>query len=198
MLIVIIQIAGWAADGDWSPIREAQRQFVVADGNALLVPALGRRAQADFCHLTKEGYFELAEEISRALLKNHYHKKDINWPGPVLDSALLAGADKSVACAHFAEVKKLAGCNRDDFTAIDADGAIKCTKAEAQNTRVILTFERAIKLPARLAYAYGMHPQATLVDEAGNRAPAVQLDLATGTIPADSETSAPNGAGVKK
>ncbi|MCW8133517.1 MAG: hypothetical protein KIS92_24445, partial [Planctomycetota bacterium] len=74
---------------------------------------------------------------------------------------------------------------------------VKCVKAEAANTLVALTFERALKPPARVVYGFGQAPAATLVDEAGNRAPAVQLELKAGPIPADKETQAPNGAGAK-
>jgi len=195
MLAVIVQIV-WdgAADGAMA-IREAQRQFVIDDGNAILVTSLGM--QGDGGHLAREGYFELDKQIGRALLKVRYNDKNVNWPGPVMDAAVIGNDARSVA-AHFAEVKKLSGCKADDFGAIDATGKVKCTKVEGQSTRVALTFERAIKLPARLIYGFGPGPKATLEDEAGNHAPAVQLDLAAGTMPADTESSASNGAGVKK
>src|SRR5262249_28067239 len=117
-----------------------------------------------------------------------------DWPGPVMDTAAM-GNDPRTAIVHFAEVKKLAGALAEDFSATDADGHVKCTKAEAQNTRIALTFERALKAPVTIAYGAAPAPKCTLSDEAGNHAPAVQLELSKGPIPDDKETSAPNGAG---
>jgi hypothetical protein len=195
MLIVVVQIVWDGAPDGAMAIREAQRQFVIADGNAILVTSLGMKG--DGGHLAREGYLELGQQIGRALLKFRYKDKKANWPGPVMDTAVL-GSDAKLAAVHFAEVKKLSGCKADDFGAVDAAGKVKCTKAEAQNTRVVLTFERAITLPAKLIYGYGPGPKATLEDEDGNHAPAVQLDLIIGPQPVDSETTAPNGAGSKK
>jgi len=75
--------------------------------------------------------------------------------------------------AHFAAVKKMGGVNAEDFGASDSGGQVKCVGAEAANTLVTLTFERALKVPARVVYGFGQVPQASLVDEAGNRTPAV-------------------------
>ena len=75
-------------------------------------------------------------------------KTEVNWPGPVLDAAVL-GADGKTVGAHFAEVKRLSGCAEQDFGVEDGGGAVKCVKAQIENTRASLTFERAIKLPAR-------------------------------------------------
>lgn len=194
-LTVIIQLATFGSgQAKTVEIREAQRRFVVQDPHAILVTAMGRGC--DGVHLTKEGYFELGREISRALLKTRYQKKDVDWPGPVLDAAVLGGDGKTVL-AHFAEVKKLSGVDAADFAVSDAQGLAKTVKVQAENTRVALTLERAVALPAKLIYGNGCAPKATLVDEAGNRAPAVHLDLATGAPPAEKETKAPNGAGVK-
>ncbi len=194
MLAVIIQLGASKLErGDFIPIREAQRQFVMSDGNALLVPALGRSLK-DACHLGKDAYFELGGEIARALLKTRYNQKNVNWPGPVLDAALLS-KDGNTAWAHFAEVRKLANCEPDDFVVIDKNGAVKCLKATAGNTRVLLTLERPVVLPATLIYGFGQAPKASLVDEAGNRAPAVHMNVSQGAEPADSETACTNGAG---
>lgn len=190
MTVVIIQIEEY---GNCVPIREVQRHFVMEDGNALLVPALGR-SLVDIVHLDAAGHKELGQEIGRALLKNRYGKKDVNWPGPVMDAAVLS-ADGAKAFAHFAEVKKLGGLIATDFVVIDAKGEIKCTQAQAENTRATFTLERAATLPARLIYAGTRTQKVSLVDEAGNRAPGVQLDLVKGEPPADKETAAPNGAG---
>jgi C4-dicarboxylate transporter len=71
------------------------------------------------------------------------------------------------------------------------------SKAEALgNTRITVTFDEAVKLPASLVYGAGDAPAATLVDEAGNRAPAVQLEITKGRMPEDKETAATNGAGI--
>ena len=195
MLAVIVQLGGWKNNsGDFMPVREAERQFVIADGNAVLVPALGRKMQ-DYVHLDRDGYLELGKEIGRAILRVYYKRKEVDWPGPVMDAAV-AAADGKTVLAHFAEVKKLAGFEAADFGATDAKGAVKCVKIQAENTRLALTFERALTPPAKLIYGFGQAPAATLVDEAGNRAPAVQLDLTAGVVPPDKETSAPNGAGA--
>jgi len=196
MLAVIVQLGLWNKNkGDFMPVREAERRFVIEDGNALLVTALGRKS-GDYVHLSSEGYFELGAEIARALLKSRYGKKDVNWPGPVMDAAA-PGTDSKTAAVHFAEVKKLGGVIAEDFGAIDAGGQVKCVKAEAANTLVALTFERALKPPAKVVYGFGQNPAASLVDEAGNRAPAVQLELKAGAAPPDKETQAANGAGAK-
>jgi hypothetical protein len=193
MLAVIVQLAKHGGTGgNFSNIREAERQYVISDPNSLLVPALGRPGDL---HLTKEGYFELGREIGRALLKTRYKSPNVDWPGPVMDSAVFSPNDSKSVLVHFAEVKKLTGAAIEDFSASDSGGAVKCTKVEAQNTRIALTFERALKPPAKICYAYGTEPKATLTDEAGNRAPAVQLEIGTGQVPDDKESKAPNGAG---
>ncbi len=194
MLVVIVQLGIWKnTTGDFMPIREAERQFVIADGNALLVPALGRPMQ-DGVHLNREGYFALGKEIARALSKVRYHQKDADWPGPVMDAAVLTPDGKS-AGVHFAEVKQLSGCEADDFGAIDGGGQVKCLTAQAERTRVALTFERPLKLPARIVYGIGQTPKCALRDEAGNAAPAVQLEASSGAMPPDKDSAAPNGAG---
>jgi lysophospholipase L1-like esterase len=199
MTAVIIQLCAKTRPGEakgqayFMQVREAQRQFVLADGNALLVTALGR-LQKDDGHLSTPGYMELGEELARALLRNRFNQTDINWPGPVLDSAVLQPDSRKVT-AHFAEVKELAGVAESDFVVVDAEGSAVCSAARAGVTTLELTFDRQITLPARFFYAYADSPEATLVDEAGNRAPAVQIDVTTGSPPADEFTNAPNGAG---
>ncbi len=202
MTAVIVQLSYWNSPdrpADFMAIRESQRRFVAADGNALLVPALGRK-HGDYVHLHREGYIELGGEIARALLATRYGAKDVDWPGPVLDAATL-GADGKTVVAHFAEAKKLAGVEAADFAIVDSGGKARevraaATKAEASGaTLVTLTFAEPVKLPAALVYGAGNNPKASLVDEAGNRAPAVQLEIAQGAAPDDKESTAPNGAG---
>jgi len=201
MTAVIVQLAHWNSPGrpaDFMAIREAQRRLAVADGNALLVSALGRKA-GDYVHLHRDGYLELGREIGRALLKSRYGQKDLDWPGPVLDAAVLSADGKTVV-AHFAEVKKLAGVEAADFGIVDSGGAAKslraaAAKAEAGNAVVTLAFAEPVKLPAALVYGAGNNPKATLVDEAGNRAPAVQVEIVQGAPPADQPSVAANGAG---
>jgi hypothetical protein len=200
MTAVIIQIGAMVRKGPakgrgrWMTVREAQRQFVLADGNALLVPAIGRSLK-DGVHLSTPGYQELGEEIGRALLRSRYKHADVDWPGPVLDVAVLAEGGRRVT-AHFAEVRQLSGVTESDFVVTDPGGATVCREAKHGATTVELAFDRRITLPARLVYAYGDAPTATLVDEAGNRAPAVHINLTAGSPPADEPTAAPNGAGV--
>ena len=198
MTVVVVQLGAWNSrrPADFMAVREAQRQFVVADGNALLVPALGRKMR-DYVHLSRDGYFELGAEIARALLRNRYGKRNVDWPGPVLDEAVL-GADGKTTVAHFAEAKKLSGIIAGDFGAIDAGGPVKCIAAASTGTLVRLTFERKLALPARVVYGFGGNPKATLVDAAGNRAPAVQIVLTRGKPPADRPTNVPNGAGNRQ
>jgi len=195
MLVVIVQLGSWRGKGDFMPIREAQRRFVVSDRNALLVPALGRTMK-DYVHLNRDGQLELGREIARAILRTRYRKKT-GWPGPVLDRAALA-ADGTHVVAHFAEVERLGGCVAGDFGVVDAEGEAKCLKAEAGNTRVMLEFERAVRLPARLIYGFGQRPSASLVDERGNRAPAVELEIGKNIPVKDEPSEAPNGAGASK
>jgi len=199
MTAVIIQLCAMTRPGQakkrahFMAVREAQRQFVLADGNALLVTALGRLQKEDG-HLATPGYMELGEELGRALLRHRFNQKHVNWPGPVLDAAVLTPGSGKIT-AHFAEVKKLSRVTPGDFVVVDGQGAAVCSSARAQATTLELTFDRQITLPARFFYAYADSPVATLVDEAGNRAPAVQIDLTTGSPPADEFTEAPNGAG---
>ena len=192
---VIVQLGAFARDQehDLSGLREAQRQFVIADGNALLVPAIGRTLK-DGVHLDDAGYRELGREIGRALLRVRHGRSDVNWPGPVLDDAALSADGKSIT-AHFAEASKLAGVTAADFAAVDANSTLVAAEAKASGTLVQLQFERQIELPALLIYAHGKNPQASLVDEAGNRAPAVQLAIRSGETPADNVTEMANGAG---
>jgi hypothetical protein len=199
MTVVIIQLGGMTRPGEatkqayFMAVREAQRQFVLADGNALLVPALGRFQKPDG-HLDTSGYMELGEEVVRALLRHRFNQRGINWPGPVLDSAVL-NKDSRKITAHFAEVNQLSATTAGDFTVIDTTGSAVCSIAKAGATTIELTFDRQITLPAKFIYAHGDSPHATLIDEAGNRAPAVQIDVTTGSPPADKFTKAPNGAG---
>jgi hypothetical protein len=199
MTVVIIQLCAMTRPGQakglgyFMPVREAQRQFVLADDNALLVTALGRLQKEDG-HLATPGYMELGEELARALLRNRFNQTDINWPGPVLDAAVLAPGSRQIT-AHFAEVKELSQVTESDFVVVDAEGSTVCIAARAGATTLELTFDRQITLPARLFYAYADSPEATLVDEAGNRAPAVQIEVTTGPPPPDEVTRAPNGAG---
>jgi hypothetical protein len=198
---VIVQLGLWKdkRPADFMAIREAQRRFVIEDSSALLVPALGRKA-GDYVHLGREGYIELGREIGRALLRTRCGKKDVDWPGPVLDAAALSADGKTVV-AHFAEARKLSGAEAADFGVVESGGAAKelrasAVKAEvAGGTLLTLSFAEPVKLPAALVYGAGDNPKAGLVDEAGNRAPAVQIDIVQGQLPADKESTAPNGAG---
>ena len=194
MLLIVVQLASWRDNpAGIMLIREAQRQFVASDPKAILVAGLGRPVQADGAHLTAEGYQELGREVGRAILKLR-KRPNADWPGPVLDFAALSPDGKTVF-AHFAEVKKLAGVLADDFGVVDADGKpVKCEKATAENTRIALSLEKPVRLPARLVYGWQNAPKATLADENGNRAPAVQLGIQAKDIPPDKETPAPNGA----
>jgi len=199
MTVVIIQLCAMTRPGQakglayFMPVREAQRQFVLADGNALLVTALGRLQKEDG-HLATPGYMELGEELARALLRHRFNQRGVNWPGPVLDSAVLQPDGRKIT-AHFAEVKELSQVTESDFVVVDGEGSAVCSAARAGATTLELTFDRQITLPARFFYAYADSPEATLVDEAGNRAPAVQIDVTTGSSPPDEFTNAPNGAG---
>ncbi len=180
-------------------MREIQRQCVLSDPEAILVTAMGRKTQ-DYWHLSTEGQIELGREIGRALAAR-LRKVDTAWPGPVLDAAVLSDDGKTVT-AHFAEVKKLSGITAADFCVVSGAGPSAkiqavASKAEALgNTRIAVTFDEAIKLPAALVYGAGDAPAATLVDEASNRAPAVHLEMTKGRMPEDKETAAPNGAGI--
>jgi hypothetical protein len=197
--VVIVQLCAKTRPGQakgrayFMQVREAQRQFVLADDNALLVPALGRSQKEDG-HLATPGYMELGEELARALLRHRFNQRSVNWPGPVLDAAVLAPGSRKIT-AHFAEVKKFSQVTEGDFVVVDAEGSAVCSAAKAGATTLELTFDRQITLPARFFYAYADSPEATLVDEAGNRAPAVQIDITTGSSPPDEFTNAPNGAG---
>ena len=180
-------------------MRELQRQCVLSDPAAILVTAMGRKTQ-DYWHLSSEGQIELGREIGRALAAR-LHRIDTGWPGPVLDAAVL-GEDRKTVIAHFAEVKQLAGVTASDFAIVRSPGPSaeilsQATKAEAVGgTRIRLTFDTAITLPAAVVYGAGGAPAATLVDETGNRAPALQLELTMGAMPEDRTTAAPNGAGI--
>lgn len=195
MLVVVVQLAQWVPMG-WdmgAEIREAQRQFVIADGNALLVTALGSTGNG--AHLTREGYVKLGMGIGSALLRHRYRRKDQAWPGPVMD-VVRPGADDLSLVAHFAEVKKLAGAEAAEFRAIDAGGTVGCKSIVLQNTRAALTFERALKPPVKLRFGTGSLSKPGLVDEAGHPAPAVILDVVAGPLPEDKESACPNGAGI--
>ncbi len=175
LVAVIVQLGAHTGRGnDFAAVRKAQRQFVIQDSAALLVPALGRPLK-DSVHLNNAGYQELGREIGRALLRTVYLRQT-SWPGPVLDRAVLAADGKTVT-AHFAETKTLQHASPQDFVAADADGEATCQGLETGKTILRLTFARPVKLPARLTYAPGEAPKATLVDEDGNRAPAVQLEI---------------------
>ena len=198
MTAVIVQLGAFTRDEerDFPGLREAQRQFVIADGNALLVPALGRPLK-DTVHLNNAGYRELGREIGRAVLRVRHERSNVNWPGPVLDDAAISADGKSVV-AHFAEVEELTGATAADFAAIDATGTVVAATAKSLGTLVKLQFERPLELPARLVYAHGNNPKASLSDEAGNRAPAVQHAIRKGKALADKPTVAINGAGLPR
>lgn len=195
MLVLVVQLGPdiRRTNSGYMTIREAQRQFVLADEHAILVPALGRTLK-DSVHLDNTGYRELGTEIGRALLRHRFKNADINWPGPVLDKATL-GDNRTTVVAHFAEVGQLSGVAVEDFGVIDEEGTVHCTVAKTGKTLITLTTERTVRLPARLIYGFGQNPRANLLDEAGNRAPAVQLSITSAKAPIDEPTTAPNGAG---
>ncbi len=199
MTAVIVQGGGrgrpMQQTGEIYAIREVQRQLVVEDGNAVLVAALGR-ATIDGGHLTAQSQAELGREMGRALLRFRHKMTDVNWPGPVLDKAAIADGGR-VVVAHFAEVEQLSGGHVDDFKAIDAAGDIRCTKVDIGKTLVRLTFERDVKLPAKLGYGYDTNPPGLLRDEAGNHAPSVLIGIDAADAIADEPTTAPNGAGQR-
>lgn len=200
MLAVIVQLGPslHAARGGYMAIREAQRQFVIHDAHAVLVPALGRTLK-DSVHLDNAGYRELGREIGRAVLKTRHENSAGDWPGPVLDAAVLVPDDRArirnAVVAHFAEVQTLQNADATDFAVIDAEGTNRAMELKAGKTVVTLTCERDVVLPARLVYAFGTKPTASLTDEAGNRAPAVQLPVTLGDPPQDVVTTLANGAG---
>ena len=182
MLAVIIQLGPslYKGRGGYMALREAERQFAIQDTNAILVPALGRTMK-DGVHLDNAGYQELGREIGRAILRTQYKNPIGNWPGPILETAFLQPKGKSkfrnTVVAHFAEVEELKQALPADFAIIDAEGTNRCSTITDEKTKLTLNFERDIILPARLIYGFGTAPQATLMDESGNRAPAVQIDI---------------------
>jgi hypothetical protein len=198
LLAVIVQLGAYTTPGTsgFTSIREAQRRFVAQDGKAVLVPALGRTL-GDTVHMDNAANRELGAEIARALLKVRYQQADVDWPGPVLDAATVGSDNKPTkrVVAHFAEVNQLRGAAPGDFAVLDGEGTNRCTGVKPGKTVVTLDFERDILLPARLVYGFGQNPRATLMDEAGNRAPAVQVRIHAGNGPEDRPTTAPNGAG---
>jgi len=200
MLVVIVQLGPYLQAGrsGYMAIREAQRQFVIHDQHAVLVPALGRTLK-DSVHLDNAGYRELGREIGRAVLRFRHRRTSGNWPGPVLDAAVLRGDAKTrsrnTIVGHFAEVQQITGALADDFAVLDAEGTNRCLKLASGKTLVTLTLERDIAPPARLVYGFGTQPKATLTDESGNHAPAVQLLISSGDLPADAPSTMDNGAG---
>jgi len=200
MLVVIVQLGPYLPAGrsGYMGIREAQRQFVIQDKRAVLVPALGRTLK-DSVHLDNAGYRELGREIGRAVLRARQGRTQGDWPGPVLDAAVLRGDAKTrrrnMIVAHFAEVQQLTNPLADDFAVLDAEGTNRCVQLESGKTLVTLTLERDIAPPARLVYGFGTRSKATLTDESGNRAPAVQLPIRSGELPADAPSTMDNGAG---
>ncbi len=182
MLVVVIQLGPSLYKGraGYMAIREAERQFTLQDPHAILVPALGRTMK-DGVHLDNAGYQELGREIGRAILQVQYNNPVGNWPGPILDSAHLQPKDKSKlrnkVVATFAEVEELKQAFSADFGIIDAEGTNHCTSITEGKTELTLYFERDIVLPARLIYGFGTAPQARLMDESGNRASAVQVEV---------------------
>jgi hypothetical protein len=92
-------------------------------------------------------------------------------------------------------VETLQNANGADFAVIDAEGTNPTVELTAGRTMVSITCRRDVVLPARLVYGFGTNPTASLTDEAGNRAPAVQLPITLGEPPEDVVTTAHNGAG---
>lgn len=195
MTAVIVQVTGGYHMG-LGPICEAQRQFVIQDKNSILVTAVGRSLE-DQWHLNRDGYRELGHEIASALLRNVYGQKDTTWPGPVLDRAVI-GKDKRTVRAHFAEVATLKGCKPGDFAIMDTQGLVirqYAVRAVSHQTVIDLHFDSTVMLPAKMIYGAVGYPKATLTDEMGFRAPAVQIDIEGGSPPEDKASAAPNGAG---
>jgi len=192
MTVVIVQLSSCGSH-DMVSVREAQRQFVMQDSNALLVPALGRPMQ-DSCHLSKEGHASLGMEIARALLRRRYGATDVNWPGPVMDNAVLGSEGRTIV-AHFAEVETLKKAAATDFEVRRGKERIACASLQAGKTVLTLTFEQPVTLPAQLVYGGKAFPRSALQDESGNRAPAVVQELRKGPFPEDKLSDAKNGAG---
>lgn len=191
MKVVVVQFG--VKGEDYGPIRDALRRFVVLDGNAMLVPVPGT---SESLHPTREQYYQIGHLIAQALLRNVFGEKESSWPGPVPDAVALAEKPAEV-CVHFAEVSKLTPPAARAFAIADAKGTNACTGIVAGNTRLLLSFERPIEFPAKLKYGLAsVLKEDTLSDEAGYFAPAFHLDIVKGAYHEDTETSAPNGAGV--
>ena len=186
MTAVIIQLAS-CGTANLASIREAQRQFVINDPKAILVPALGR-SMRDSCHLDTPGYQTLGREVALALLKNHYGKTQSSWPGPVMDQAVLS-EEGALVYAHFGEAQELLGLDLEDFKVFTAQGTIPCTRIESRGALAILTLQKPVILPAQLAYGARPYPASSLQDEDGNRAPAVMLKVTQGKLPDEQSSS---------
>lgn len=202
MWVVIVQVAA-CGNADLTTVREGQRLFVKQDDRAVLVPALGR-SMGDNCHLDKVGHESLGKEIGKALLKRRYGATDseIDWPGPVMDRAVLrSGEDGNEIVVHFAEVQELQNAEDADFVVITGEKDEKkllCTVLETGKTILRLAVAEPVLLPAKLVYGGRAFPGSALRDKAGNRAPAVVMDLEPATSktqnPKDEPSAAPNGA----
>lgn len=184
MKIGVVQLAKylWVHDGRFSPIREAQRQFVLQDPGAVLYSTMPYEVnEKDKIHLVTKSYVELGEQIGKNMID--WEKSGaLASPGPMLEKAVFSTPDRKEISASFTNGKGLSGGEGiDQWYVTDANhqgfGAsgfvpISAVKIDSQAGKVVLQLSAPAEDSAELSYGYCANVGGTLRNAENHPAPA--------------------------
>lgn len=166
MKVAVVQLAKylWKKDAHFSPIREAQLQFVKQDANAVIYSTLPYEVNdKDKIHLVTKSYIELGEQIAKSMIAWENTGK-LESPGPALEKAFFSSGDRNEITATFRSAKGLfGGENLEEWYITDsAHGGfgnggfvgIAAVTVDSSNSRVILKLSEPAGQKAELSYGY--------------------------------------------
>lgn len=182
--INIIQLAKylWKKDAHFSPIREAQRQFVLKNPGAVLYSTLPHAVnEKDKIHLVTPSYIQLGEQIGKNMIEWEKTGRLVS-PGPQLEKVTFSTPDRKEITALFNNAESLSGGDQpDQWYVTDAShqgfgssGFVPVTaiRIDAPNHSVVLTLGEPAGNPAQLSYGYRADIGGTLQNGGAHPAPA--------------------------
>jgi hypothetical protein len=172
----------WYQDDHFAPVREAQRQFVLADPHAALYATLPYEIHpGDKIHLTTPGYLELGWQIGRSRVACESTGR-FGSPGPMVTGVHGAGPDRRRLVARFTNAEGLTGGESlREWHVTDAsrrgfrDGGfvpLTAVKTDAVTGCVTLELAEPPGDMAALSYGYNCSVMGTLRNAGGFPAPA--------------------------
>jgi hypothetical protein len=184
MDVGIVQLARylWYQDDHFAPVREAQRQLVLADPHAALYATLPYDIHpGDKIHLMTPGYVELGRQIGRSRVACETTGR-CGSPGPMVSGVRFAAPDRRRLVARFTNAEGLTGGESlREWFVTDAsrrgfrDGGfvpLTAVKPDAVTGCVTLELADAPGDAAALSYGYNCSVTGTLLNAGGFPAPA--------------------------